>query len=105
MERALPVVQELLEMTTPAAPTEVLRFAAPCACGRCQHFRDARCHLVEKIVAALPPAVQELPACPVRSTCRWFAQEEAAACFRCPQIVTDSPPLDPRLVMLTDPRT
>ena len=105
LERALPVVQELLDMTAPAAPTEVFRLAAPCARGRCQHFRDTRCHLVEKVVAFLPPVAHDLPPCTIRPMCRWFAQEQAAACFRCPQVVTDSPPLDSRMVAITDPRT
>src|SRR6266853_2529543 len=74
LERALPVVQELLDMTAPAAPTEVFRLAAPCARGRCQHFRDTRCHLVEKVVAFLPPVAHDLPPCTIRPMCRWFAQ-------------------------------
>lgn len=101
--RALPVVQGLLDMTAPVAPSEVFRFAAPCAFGKCQHFQEKRCHLVEKVVAILPPATGELPPCAIRSSCRWFAQEQSSACFRCPQIVTDAPPLDSRMLAITDP--
>ena len=36
------------------------------------------------------PVVRALPRCAIRPTCRWFRQEGPAACFRCPQVVTDS---------------
>ena len=103
LDRALPVIDEVLEMASPAAPTEVFRFAAPCAKGACGHFRGNCCHLVEKVVAELPPVTRELPECSIRESCRWFSQEGAPACWRCPRIVTDGPPLDPALVAVTDP--
>lgn len=103
LSRRLPVVDDLLDMTAPVQATEVIRFAAPCARHACQHFRDARCHLVEKVVAQLPAVVDELPPCAIRETCRWFHQAGADACKRCPQIVTDAPPLDERMLAITDP--
>ena len=33
----------------------------------------------------------ELPPGTIRATCRWFAENRAAACVRCPQVVTLSP--------------
>jgi len=30
-----------------------------------------------------------LPPCRIRQSCRWWLQEGKAACFRCPQVVTD----------------
>jgi hypothetical protein len=103
LSRALPVVDHVLDMAKPAAPTEVFRFGAPCANEACQHFHESRCHLVEKVVRELPVVARELPDCTVRESCRWFSQEGAEACWRCPRIVTDGPPLDPRMVVVTDP--
>jgi hypothetical protein len=103
LERPLPVLDSVLAMTAPVTPTEVLRFAAPCVQRACRHFQHSRCHLVEKVVAGLDPVVSDLPPCSIRDDCRWFAEEGAAACWRCPQVVTDAPPLDRRMIAITDP--
>ena len=103
LERAISVSAEITSMTVPVSPTEVLRIAAPCMRSACQHFQQSRCHLAEKIVDGLPPFGETLPECSIRGHCRWFAQEGSAACFRCPQVVTDAPPLDSRMVAITDP--
>ena len=31
-----------------------------------------------------------VPRCAIRRTCRWFAQEGAAACHACPFVITDA---------------
>lgn len=84
----LPVTPELLQLTEPVRPTEVFRFAAPCLGNRCGHFADSSCQLVTKVATMLPAVQDELPKCDIRPRCRWFEQEGAAACLRCPQIVT-----------------
>jgi hypothetical protein len=45
----------------------------------------------------LPPVVDSLPPCVIRKECRWFAQEGAAACMRCPEITTVSYDLSPQV--------
>jgi len=45
----------------------------------------------------LPPVVDSLPPCTIRKECRWFAQEGAAACMRCPEITTISYDLSPQV--------
>jgi hypothetical protein len=82
------VTDELLALCGSVAPTEVFRFAAPCACSGCQHFDGANCRLAQRIVSMLPTVVDVLPACQVRSNCRWWQQEGKTACLRCPQVVT-----------------
>jgi hypothetical protein len=37
-----PVTEELLALSAPVAPTEVFRFAAPCATSACQRFAEGR---------------------------------------------------------------
>jgi hypothetical protein len=83
-----PVTPELLELAKPVRPTEVFRFAAPCAEGGCQHYDGSRCKLAQKLVRTLPAAVERLPRCRLRPRCRWFAEEGGAACMRCPVVVT-----------------
>lgn len=89
LDQPVPVTPQLIQLTAPVSPGEVLRFAAPCARGACQHWGGGACRLARKIVARVEPVTGELPRCAVRGVCRWFAQEGAAACFRCPRIVTD----------------
>lgn len=84
------ITDELLAMAAPVDPTEVFRFAAPCAKTGCQHFNgeQATCQLAAKVVKLVPIAVNKLAPCAIRSTCRWWQQEGVAGCQRCPQVVT-----------------
>jgi hypothetical protein len=90
LQKVHPVTEELLALAEPVTPTEVFRFAAPCAGGDCIHFDGANCTLAGRIVDGLNEVSQTLPACQIRSSCRWWQQEGKAACLRCPQIVTDN---------------
>lgn len=103
LERPLAVTEELLRLTAPVEPTEVFRFAAPCLCTRCAHFAQSKCGLAAKVVHMLPEAVETLPECDLRSRCRWFAQEGADACMRCPQVVTDDVSRSPAMRFAADP--
>ena len=57
--------------------------------GGCKHFKGNTCSLAKRIVEGVPAVVNALPACEIRPTCRWFRQEGKAACFRCPQVMTE----------------
>ena len=85
----VPVTDELLGQSQPLPPTRIFRLAAACEEARCTHFDGTRCNLVTRIVNLLPPVVDQLPVCLIRSTCRWYEQEGASACQRCPQVVTE----------------
>jgi len=88
IERPIPVTEDLLALTGPVPPTQVLRLAAPCQEEACCHFDGTDCQLATRLVQILPSVVGSLPACQIRPDCRWFRQEGNAACERCPQIVT-----------------
>lgn len=88
-ERAMPVTPEILAMAQPVSPSEVFRFASPCQAGRCPHFQNEACQLAVRSVKLLEPVEDGLPRCSIRPHCRWFRQEGAAICKRCPQVVTD----------------
>ncbi len=83
------VTEQLLALAEPVTPTEIFRFAAPCAKKACQHFDGSDCRLVQRIVGQSPVVAEDLPPCHIRADCRWWQQEGKAACLRCPQIVTD----------------
>jgi hypothetical protein len=89
LREALPVTEKLLELAQPAEPPEVFRFAAPCAGKACQHFDGVNCALVTKLTPSLPKVIDGIPPCSLRPDCRWWQQEKAAACARCPQVVTE----------------
>jgi hypothetical protein len=90
LDEAIPVSDAVIAMASPAHPADVMRFSAACEESRCCHFDGVRCQLATRIVDALPPVVDALPDCLIRSECRWFQQEKRAACLRCPQVVTQN---------------
>jgi hypothetical protein len=83
-----PVTEELLALSKPAKPTEVFRFAAPCAASGCKHFDGSDCRLAARTTRMIPAVVEKLPPCRLRPRCRWWRQEGKAACMRCPVVVT-----------------
>jgi hypothetical protein len=91
LSETVPVTDSVLDLAEPASPLEVFRFAAPCVETGCAHFAEHKCGLVSRIVERVPVAVSLAPTCPVRSKCRWWAQEGLSACRRCPQVVTREP--------------
>ncbi len=94
----VPVTAELLEAAGEVPPTLVYRFAAPCAAERCTHYDGSQCRLAQRIVAGLDPSVDRLPACAIRPSCRWYAEQGAGACHRCPSVVTRMEEADPALM-------
>ena len=95
LNEQLPATEDVLAMAAPLKPTEVFRLAATCAEHRCPHFDGADCRLASRVVQILPAAVTALPPCIIRKECRWYSQEGAAACHRCPEITTVSYDLSP----------
>jgi hypothetical protein len=101
----IPVTEEVLALTAPVKPTDVLRFAAPCAGDACSHFDGANCRLASKIVAAVTEVVSHVPPCRIRPTCRWYQQEGRPACLRCPLIFSETANPSPELRYAADPST
>jgi hypothetical protein len=100
-----PVSPELLGLSAPVEPTEVFRFAAPCAEHACQHFDGSRCRLVQRIVGFVAPVSDGLPPCRIRPACRWWQEEGREACMRCPLVVTEDYQPSVQLAQAADPTT
>lgn len=83
------VTDDILSLAEPLEPTEVFRFAAPCAGACCRHFDGAQCRLATRVATMLPAVTDKLPRCRIRPSCRWWRQEGADACRRCPQVVSE----------------
>jgi hypothetical protein len=86
------------EATEGRPPEQRFRFAAPCAKTACAHWADAECKVVELALAASAKLADDsggvpdaLPACAIRSECRWFAQRGRDACDVCPSIFNFHP--------------
>ncbi len=103
LDRVKPIPPELLTLDSPVKPSEIFRIAATCIENGCKHFDGTNCRLTTRIVEGLPTVTDRLPACAIRSTCRWWHQEGAAACLRCQQVVRDNYIADDRLIAAIDP--
>lgn len=90
LKKTIPLDEELLEKTQSVTPTEIFRMASPCQEKQCSHFDGQSCRLAMRVVDHLPEVSASLPACAIRRDCRWWNQEGKAACFRCPQVLTDN---------------
>ena len=93
LDAPVPVTAELLGGLGDVPPGRVLRIAAPCMQGECRHWGEGSgCGLVTKIARALPEVAADgpLPRCHLRARCRWCEQEKAAACRRCPLVLTST---------------
>lgn len=78
-------------------PGHAFRFTAQCAQSKCGQWNRGGCRLGRDIAARLQPVVDTAPACAIRSTCRWFAENGVSACVRCPQVTTRVTAKDTRL--------
>jgi hypothetical protein len=101
LNEPLPATKDVLALAAPLKPTEVFRLAATRAEHRCPHFDGTDCRLAGRIVQILPAAATALPPCIIRKDCRWYSQEGAAACHRCPEITTISYDLSPEAQKLS----
>ncbi len=70
------------------------RFTNKCCESGCGQWTGKGCGVVESVIQyadRLPEITGELPACGIRSRCRWFMQREADACRICPYILYEVP--------------
>ena len=95
---AEPVPLSTASSATPAdvSATEIYRLAGRCVESQCQHYSGKHCRLGEHIVSSLEAVARALPPCSIRQDCRWFHEQRAQACLRCPQVVTEVAALPPR---------
>jgi hypothetical protein len=60
--------------------------------GGCGYWADGRCGVIDNVLVDLRLKTENsgLPACSIRSNCRWFSQSGASACRVCPEVITES---------------
>jgi hypothetical protein len=76
------------------SPEKRFRFSSTCRQGGCIQWQGDRCGIIDQILEEQTSAegVAELPPCTIRARCRWYVQRGEAACFACPEVVTDLEP-------------
>lgn len=82
------VTDEMLVTPEGISPTRIFRFTGGCVEGRCQQFSNGVCSLGKNIDRMLSPVVDQIPACTIRGSCRWYAENGPNICLKCPQVVT-----------------
>ena len=92
-----PVVDDaFVEAAQSGRPAESrFRFAGLCHQGACNQWANGRCTVIDRVVQSVSTidgndSNSDLPACAIRSRCRWYARLGAAACETCPMVVTDT---------------
>jgi hypothetical protein len=88
------------------SPEKRFRFASACAKHGCRQWSNERCGVIDRLIdqrVSSEPLVAQpksepleaprsdaaLPACSIRSECRWFQQAGREACVICPDVITD----------------
>lgn len=105
LKKTIPIDEELLAQTQSVTPTEIFRMASPCQEKQCSHFDGQSCRLAARVVDQFPEVSTALPACAIRRDCRWWKQEGKAACFRCPQVLTDNYAASDLVAQVAAPQT
>ncbi|SDH82901.1 hypothetical protein SAMN05192558_105245 [Actinokineospora alba] len=83
-----PELRDQLAASTEGPLESRFRFAAPCAQSACV-FWDGSCRAVDAAHEDYDSvAVETLPECGIRDTCRWWSQEGPRACAVCPLVRT-----------------
>ncbi len=83
---------ELIELAAEKdRPEAHFRYTSPCAESGCRQWTGSACSVIQRLrEAELPDSLQAPQHCPIRTTCRWFAQEGKKACEICPVFTADN---------------
>lgn len=71
-------------------PETRFRFAKKCGKSICANWAGGHCGLIAELRDNREGLGGELPNCGIRDRCRWYAEQGAAACDICPNIVRGS---------------
>jgi hypothetical protein len=93
LPQALPIDESFIEKVKqhPIAPERRFRFTNKCIEGGCKQWNGTGCKVAEEVVQYLEaiPAASRLPACPIRSSCRWYVQKGLDGCKICSYVQTE----------------
>ncbi|MBS1563248.1 MAG: hypothetical protein JST39_02615 [Bacteroidetes bacterium] len=80
--------QFVASANTGKAAGQKFRFVNKCLKSGCEQWTGDTCGVIKRVIDAIDEKLlqDELPACSIRSSCRWFDQEGAAACKACTMV-------------------
>lgn len=93
IETPIEIDESFMEMGKGLDLERSFRFSSKCVQSGCKQWKDGNCTVIQRIMNAEPEwhlQHAQLPACSIRATCRWYAQEGAKACSYCAYITTNS---------------
>jgi hypothetical protein len=94
LDPPIPINDEFAETVKAAGnPENRFRFAGKCAKSGCSQWTGSSCGIMDELAMAnhlLEVINENLPACAIRPTCRWYSQERAKACMICPYVITQA---------------
>jgi hypothetical protein len=93
IETPITIDEAFMEMGKDLELERSFRFSGKCVQSGCRQWKDGNCTVIKRIITAEPDwhlQHPQLPACSIRATCRWYAQEGAKACSYCAYITTNS---------------
>lgn len=93
LKQAIPITEDFVNTAMQGRLPEMrFRFAGNCAKNGCRQWTGTRCGIIDKMLNHIQDAIPEsdgLPACSIRSQCRWYNQNGAEACKICPWVITE----------------
>ncbi len=93
LPQTLPIDDDFIQKVEqhPIPPERRFRFTNKCVENGCQQWNGKGCSVAERAVQHLNaiPVNEKLPACSIRSNCRWFLQTGADACKVCTYVLTE----------------
>lgn len=90
----IPIDEEFMQEANKGRKPETrFRFTNTCVKKECQQWNGQGCGVIEKVQQLLniEATLQQLPACGIRSRCRWYLQSGPSACHACIYVVKDDP--------------
>jgi len=94
LPETLPVTQQFVDTASAGGkdPQQHFRFTNKCVEHGCKQWTGSRCGVADRIVEEIETLINfdenNLPACSIRSQCRWYNQWNYKACNACPYVVT-----------------
>ena len=92
LEDSIKITDEIYKKFEEAGtkPEKTLRMANKCLESGCKQWTGEKCGVVNDVLQRVEARFlkDQLPKCAIRSTCRWYAQEESTACKVCPLVTT-----------------
>lgn len=90
----IPVDEAFVEEANKGRKPETrFRFTNTCVQKECQQWNGHGCGVIDQVqkLINIEESLQQLPACGIRSRCRWYLQNGATSCSACVYVIMEDP--------------